>query len=188
MIKIGITGSIASGKTTASKIISGNRGPLFSADKIVKKLYTKNNFKIMVAKKLSFNFTSKFKKELKINVLNNKRNLNKLEKIIHPLVRKEMIIFTKKNKKKNMLFFEIPLLTENKLEQYFDKIIFIKSNKNLRLKRYTLKGGDDKLFFVLDAKQLSDVKKMKLCDYIVTNNSSLLMLKKKLSNIIKKYE
>ena len=41
MIKIGITGSIASGKTTASKIISRRRGPLFSADDVVKKLYKK---------------------------------------------------------------------------------------------------------------------------------------------------
>ena len=39
MIKIGLTGSLASGKTTASKIISKGRGPLFSADKEVKKLY-----------------------------------------------------------------------------------------------------------------------------------------------------
>ena len=36
MIKIGITGSIASGKTTASKILSYKRGPLFSADKELK--------------------------------------------------------------------------------------------------------------------------------------------------------
>ena len=38
MIKIGITGSLASGKTTASKILSSGRGPLFSADKDVKEL------------------------------------------------------------------------------------------------------------------------------------------------------
>ena len=43
MIKIGITGSLASGKTTASQILSYGRGPLFSADQVVKKLY-KNNF------------------------------------------------------------------------------------------------------------------------------------------------
>ena len=42
MKKIGITGSIASGKTTASKILSARRGPLFSADEVVKKLYKKN--------------------------------------------------------------------------------------------------------------------------------------------------
>ena len=45
MIKIGITGSIASGKTTASKIISNKKGPLFSADKVVKELYKKKNLK-----------------------------------------------------------------------------------------------------------------------------------------------
>ena len=45
MIKVGITGSIASGKTTASELISADRGPLFNADKIVKKLYTRNNIK-----------------------------------------------------------------------------------------------------------------------------------------------
>ena len=38
MIKIGITGSLASGKTTASKILSHKRGPLFSADNVVKNL------------------------------------------------------------------------------------------------------------------------------------------------------
>ena len=39
MIKIGITGSIASGKTTASQILSYKRGPLFSADAVVNSLY-----------------------------------------------------------------------------------------------------------------------------------------------------
>ena len=44
MIKIGITGSIASGKTTASQILSYKRGPLFSADVVVSRLYKKIYF------------------------------------------------------------------------------------------------------------------------------------------------
>ena len=52
MIKIGITGSLASGKTTASKILSNRRGPLFSADKVVKNLYQNKNFKSLLAKNL----------------------------------------------------------------------------------------------------------------------------------------
>ena len=53
MIKIGITGSLASGKTTASKILSHRRGPLFSADKIVNNLYKKNSFiKLLMKKKM----------------------------------------------------------------------------------------------------------------------------------------
>jgi len=188
MIKIGLTGSIASGKTTAGKIISGRRGPLFSADKVVDKLYTKKSFKKFVAKKLKFKFNLEFKKIIKNKILEKKETLKKLEKIIHPIVRKEMFIFLRKNKNKKLLFFEIPLLIESKLTKYFDVIIFIKSKKNLRLKRYKLKKGNVKLFSLLDKHQLKDTRKMKLCDHIVVNNKSLAVLKKNLSNIIKLYE
>ena len=44
-MKIGITGSLASGKTTASRILSQKKWPLFSADIFVNKLYTKKKFK-----------------------------------------------------------------------------------------------------------------------------------------------
>ena len=50
MKKIGITGSLASGKTTASKILSMRKGPLFSADDVVKKLYTKAYFRKILSR------------------------------------------------------------------------------------------------------------------------------------------
>ena len=188
MIKIGITGSIASGKTTASKIISNGKGPLFSADTVVKKLYMQNSFKKLVAKKLDLYLIKDFKKQVKNKILKKRGSLKKLEKLIHPLVRKEMFIFLKKNKNKKILFFEIPLLIESRLVKHFDVIIFIRSNSSLRLKRYILKKGNIKLFSILNKHQLKDVKKMKFCDHIVVNNKSLSILKKKLSNIIKLYE
>ena len=104
------------------------------------------------------------------------------------MVRKEMIVFLKKNKNKQFLFLEIPLLIESKLTRYFDVIIFIKSKRNLRLKRFKLKKGNIKLFSLLDNHQLKDTKKMKLCDHIVVNNKSLNLLKKNLLNIIQSYE
>ena len=188
MIIIGLTGSLASGKTTASKIIADKKGPLFSADKVVKKLYNQKKFKRILSKKLNFGNDKNFKKNLKNKILKKKEILGKLEKIIHPLVRKEMFIFLKKNVKKNFLFLEIPLLIESKLAKYFDVIIFIKSNKNLRLKRFMLRGGSPNLFSVLDNHQIKDSKKMKFCDHIVVNNKSLSVLKRKLSNIIYLYE
>ena len=57
MIKIGITGSISSGKTTASKILSLKRGPLFSADKVVRRMYKKSYYKQLLIKK--FNIKTK---------------------------------------------------------------------------------------------------------------------------------
>ena len=64
-MKIGITGSLASGKTVASKILSKNRGPLFSADKIVKQMYTQDKFKKIILKKFNLKAKTNIKKSLK---------------------------------------------------------------------------------------------------------------------------
>ena len=63
MIKIGITGSLASGKTTASRILSYKNGPLFSADKIVKELYTKQYKPRIVKSKKSKGSFKRIKKD-----------------------------------------------------------------------------------------------------------------------------
>ena len=188
MIKIGITGSLASGKTTASKIISFRRGPLFSADKVVKELYKNKHFKSLVSRRFRIKNNSQIKKSLKKLVIKNKVDIKKLERIIHPLVRKKMKNFTLQNRDKKFLFYEIPLLIESKLMKHFNVVVFIKANKQLRLKRFLLKRGDKKLFNLLNNKQMNDKKKIKFCDHIVVNEKNLNILKKKLLVIIKKYE
>ena len=188
MIKIGITGSLASGKTTASQILSHRRGPLFSADKIVKKLYKDKDFKKLLSKTFNIKNNNFIKKNLKRMIISNKKNIKKLEKVIHPKVRIHMKKFTSKNKNKKLLFYEIPLLIESKLMRHFNIIIFIKAKRSLRLKRFKSKKGDKKLFNLLDSKQLNDNKKIKSSDYVVVNEKNLKILKKNLYSIISKYE
>ena len=84
MKKIGITGSIASGKTTASKFLSLKRGPLFSADKVVKNLYLNTKFKKEIIKKFNIQKGLSFKNALKEKIFQNSKNIKKLEKVIHP--------------------------------------------------------------------------------------------------------
>ena len=187
MKKIGITGSIASGKTTASKILSYKKGPLFSADKEVKKLYTNNSFKRILIKKFNLKKNLNLKGLLRNEIIKNKKNIKKLEKIIHPLVRKEMKKFSTRHKTKTKIFYEIPLLIESKLMKYFDVIILIKAKKGVRLKRFTAKGGDKNLFNELNNKQLTDEKKIKFSDHVVVNENNLNILKKKLLDIMKLY-
>ena len=119
MIKIGLTGSIASGKTTASIIISKRRGPLFSADDVVKKLYLKKNFRNIIVKKLKLKSNSNFKEMIKNCIFKKKGTLRKLEKIIHPKVRKEMLIFLKKNKKKKITIFRDPIINRKQTFKTF---------------------------------------------------------------------
>ena len=89
--------------------------------------------------------------------------------------------------KKKLIFFEIPLLIESKLMNYFDVIIFIKSKKKLRLRRFKANGGDIKLFNLLNGKQFSDQIKAKFSDHTVVNEKNLNILKKKLLGIVKLY-
>ena len=113
-------------------------------------------------------------------------NLYKLESIIHPFVRKEMETFLKKKNK--ILVLEIPLLIESKLNKYFDKLIFVRANEKIRLKRYLKKDNDEKTFNLLNKRQLSPAVKKKICDYTIDNNYSLAILKKNVKNYIKHHE
>ena len=99
------------------------------------------------------------------------------------MVRKEIKRFSSKNKKKHFLFFEIPLLIESKLMKNYDKIIFVNSKKNLRLKRFLKRGKSKKIFNILDKRQLPPAKKIKFCDYVINNNGTLNKLKRQIKSI-----
>ena len=66
MYVIGITGSIASGKTTVARLMAGKKYPLFSADKVVSDLYKKKNFIKTLIKKLRLKGNKKIKNQLKL--------------------------------------------------------------------------------------------------------------------------
>ena len=148
-MKIGITGSLSSGKSSVAKILSKNKNLLFSADKIVRDLYSNNKFKSYLKKKFRIK-RKNIKEEIKKKLLNKEISLKELSKIIHPLVRKKMKEFHKKNKNKKIIFFEIPLLVESKLMKFFDFIILVVAPKKIRLKRYLKNGGEKKRFFFVE--------------------------------------
>ena len=94
--------------------------------------------------------------------------------------------FTKTYYKRKVIFFEIPLLAESKLKNFFDVTILVLAPKNLRLKRYLKRGGKKKIFQLLDKRQLNDREKNS--DYLIVNNKTIDILKRKAKDIISKYE
>ena len=95
MIKIGILGDIGSGKT----FVANNFGyPVFNADKEVSKIYKNNKSCYKLLKKNFPNYIFSFlikKKEIAKLIIKNKKNINIINKIVHPLVRIQMNKFFK---------------------------------------------------------------------------------------------
>jgi len=185
MIKIGITGSLASGKSTVAKLISRNKYPIFSADNAVKTLYKKRIFTKKIQKQFHFKNTRNLKNKIKNLIKKDKKILKKLEMILHPLVRKEMGAFIKKKKNNKITIFEITLLIESKLTRYFDFVVFVGAKKNIRLRRYVGKGGNKKIFTILEKRQKKPSKKIKISDYVIYNNKSIKSLKKNIKKFLK---
>ncbi len=105
MIKLGIIGGIGSGKSFIAKLFNA---PVFNADKEVNFLYKNSKDCFKKLKKQIPNFVKSFpisKKELIQAINYNNKNLKKISLIVHPLVRKKMNNFIKKNKKKKNLSF-----------------------------------------------------------------------------------
>ena len=184
MIRIGVIGGIGSGKSFISKLF---KSPVFNADKEVECLY-KNNLECY--KKLK-NKLPRFVKSFPISksqlikaIDEDKKNLKRISSVVHPLVRKKLKSFLNKNKKNKIIVLDIPLLIENKLYNKKDILIFVKSNRNKVINRLRKrKNYNKKILSNLRKNQANLLKKRKLANYIVDNNFSPNIMKKKISLI-----
>ena len=186
MIKLGIIGGIGSGKSFIAKLF---KSPVFNADKEVNYLYknSKNCFKKL--KKQIPKFVKSFpisKKELIAAIDHNGANLKKISLIIHPLVRKKMNTFLKENKKNKIVILDIPLLVENKLYEKDYILVFVDSKKSKVLNRLKKRQNyNANILKKLRENQVMLSKKRKLAKYIVDNNYSPNVMKKKISALKK---
>ena len=186
MKRIGILGDIGSGKTYVAKCFGF---PVFNADLEVAKIY-KNDKKVFQKLKKGlpqhFNSFPIKKKEIIKAILSNKKNLKKIIKIVHYEVRKKMNDFLKKNKHKELVILDVPLLLENKINKKKDILIFVESKKSEILKRLKKrKNFNLKILNNFKKIQLSLAFKKKRSQFIIKNNFKKNSVKIKIKEIKK---
>ena len=187
MIRIATVGKIGSGKSYVAKLLGF---PVFNADNQIKKIY-KNNYKcFLILKKKLPKFIKSYplqKSEILKAILANKKNLKKITKTVHPIVRSYMLNFIKRNKKKKAIVLDVPLYFENKINKKGDIIIFVEAKKseiNNRLKKRP--NFNFKIFSKLKKIQLPVHFKKKKASFIIKNNFKNVSLKKNVKIIRKK--
>ena len=186
MIRIALVGDIGSGKSYISKLFNF---PIFNADLEVSKIYNKDkNFYRKIKKTFpNQNFSFPLKKDELIKcILSNSKNLKKLSKIVHPIVRKKLNIFLNKNKTKKFIILDIPLYLENKLNNKNDVIIFIDAeDKDIKSRLLKRKSFNEKILRLFKKIQLPLSIKKKKSNFIIKNNFSTKEAKKSVKYILK---
>jgi len=189
MVKVGILGPVGSGKSFVANIFRTLGFNVFSADEEVSKIYQNNR---IVNKKISKSFKLKLyknkinKKELREFVKKYPKKFKFLNKIIHPLVRKELINFLEKNKNKKLVILDVPLLIENKLFKFVDIFVYIKTKSGAFNSRIVKRKNLDHLFLkILRKQQVGEKIKERYADFVIFNNSKS-KVKLQIKNIINK--
>ena len=187
MIRLAVIGDIGSGKSYIAKQFGY---PVFNADLEVSQLYKKNRKCYLKLKKSLPKYITSFpikRSKLSEAVVDNKKNLKKIIKIIHPEIRKKMNNFIKKNKYKKFVVLDIPLLIENKINKKNDIIIFVDGRKkevNKRLKKRP--NFSPKIVNTLRKLQLPIELKKRKSDFVIKNNFKINSVKKDAKSLVKK--
>ena len=192
MIKIGITGGIASGKSTAANYCKKKGAYIFNADQkskahlkkslsLQKKIINIFGIKIAPNNKIDLNLLAEeaFKNRINIEILNG---------IMWPevflLINKEYDEI--KNSKEHTCFIvDAALIFEANYKNFFDQTILITASKKTRLER-AIKRTNISLENLQNriASQMTDKEKINLADCVIDNNYTINNLHKKIDTII----
>ena len=187
MIRLAIVGDIGSGKSYVAKQFGY---PVFNADAEVAKLYRKSRKCYSKLKKILPNYITSFpvkKIELSKAIIDNRLNLKKIVKIIHPEVRFKMNNFIKKNKNKKIIVLDIPLLMENKINKKDDILIFVDAKKkeiDKRLKRKL--NFNSKIIKKFKELQLPVEFKKRQSNFVIKNNFRNNSIKENVKKVLEK--
>lgn len=139
MIKVGLTGSMGSGKTFISMQFATLNVPVLIMDQVVKQLQNTNEELISKIKK-------RFPGSYDGNVMNKKfmiqklffddtgKNLKDISEIVKPFLREELKKFYKEHQNKKYVLVESALIYEYNFQDQFDQIIFVNSDSQVRKK------------------------------------------------------
>ena len=180
VLKVAITGNIASGKSQVEKIVE-KYFCVYDTYKIAHNIL--NEIKDFYGYDV---FTEGIvdRKKLGSLVFKNPELKEKLEKIVHPKVKDKIVEIFEKHKNDKAVFISVPLLFEAGFEILFDKIILVKADENIRLKRLMER------YNFSEAEAISRIKSQisqeeKTSDYVIENNSSFEELEKQTLSVLK---
>ena len=193
MYKLGITGGIGSGKSTASEFFKKKGAFIFDADSEAKNLFTNNsNLSQRIIATFGSQVTTKKQLDLKrlsVLVFSSKSLQDKLNKIVWPEVSSVMIDAAEKAENDGVTLFivDAALLIEAGFNDFFNSILLITADKSIRYNRILLrKNIPENQIEKRMALQMPESEKQKQAQTTIKNNGNMQELHTQLELFWKK--
>lgn len=190
---LGLTGGIATGKSTADEYFKKKNIPIIDTDKIAHELMApgqasyrailKHFGKEILAENQEIN-----RKKLGAIVFNDKNQLKCLNELTHPLILNNMEEKITQYQRQNisLVILDIPLLFEDNLVHYCDATVLITAPPQLELSRLMARNNLNEVDAQKRiASQMPLTEKEKLADYVIDNSGTVKDLESKLSSLLK---
>lgn len=179
MIRIGLTGSIAMGKSATTQLFRERGVPVHDADAAVHRLYAKGGAAVEVVATLAPEAVINGAVDrgvLKKRIAADPGFLSKLEAAVHPLVLAERSEFEAEAERSgaDIIVFDVPLLFETGGHQGLDSIVVVTTSAEEQRRRALARPGMTEADFEhILAKQTPDAEKRRCADYIVDTSVSI---------------
>ncbi len=187
---LGLTGSIAMGKTTVSEMFKELGVPVWCADSAVKDLYepkAEGTRKIKKFLPVAVDENGVNKEILKNLIHKDNKILKEIENLIHPLLQKSKEKFIQQNNMKPLIIFDIPLLFEKNQEKNFDAVLLVTASEKTQKKRALARGKiSSEDFDLIKRNQLTEKNKLKRSSFVFNTDKPIKETKVEVNNLHQK--
>ena len=173
---IGLTGSIGMGKSETAKLFSAEGVAVHDADAVIARLYAPGGAAVEIVGREfpgAIRDGAVDRAALSALVLKDEAALQKLEKLVHPLVEAERQKFLRETVAP-IILFDIPLLFETGADEEMDAIVVASAPEATQRARVLARPGMTvEKFESLKARQMDDAEKRQQAHYVVMTDKGL---------------
>lgn len=178
MIVIGLTGSIGMGKSTVAAMFAEEGAPCFDSDAAVHALYATGGAAVAPVE-AAFPGVSRNgaidRVALSARVVGNDNAIERLEALVHPLVRRAQAEFLQNNRAEasRYVVLDIPLLFESGGANLVDMVVVVSAPADVQRTRVLSRPGmTEEKFESILARQTPDAEKRKRADFVIDTRGS----------------